>query len=61
MTDLNELANNHKDLQFKNVSRVEVIGPDGREYVRYFEVEECMNYMIQDEGRTLKIFIEDSK
>ena len=44
-----------------NISRVEVIGPDGREYVRYFEPEEWMHYMIQDEGRTLKIFIEDCK
>lgn len=61
MTDLNELANNHKDLQFKNVSRVEVIGPDGREYVRYFEVEERMHYVLQDDNRTLKIFIEESK
>jgi len=61
MTDLNELANNHKDLQFKNVSRVEVIGLDGREYVRYFEVEERMHYVLQDDNRTLKIFIEESK
>ena len=44
-----------------NISRVEVIGPDGREYVRYFEPEEWVHYMIQDEGRTLKIFIEDCK
>ena len=61
MSDLNEMANNLKDLQFKDVSRVEVIGPEGREYVRYFEPEEWMHYMIQDEGRTLKIFIEDCK
>ena len=61
MSDLNEMANNLKDLKFKDVSRVEVIGPDGREYVRYFKDDEWMHYMIQDEGRTLKIFIEDSK
>lgn len=42
-----------------DVSRVEVIGPDGREYVRYFEEGEFMNFSIQDEGRTLKIFIEN--
>jgi len=58
MTDLNELANNHKDLQFKNVSRVEVIRPDGREYVRYFKDNESMHYMLQDDNRTLKIFID---
>ena len=44
-----------------HISRVEVIGPDGREYVRYFEEDEWMHVMIQDEGRTLKIFIEDCK
>ena len=61
MSDLNEMASNLKDLQFKDISRVEVIGPEGREYVRYFKDDEWMNYMVQDEGRTLKIFIEDSK
>lgn len=61
MSDLNEMANNLKDLKFKDISRVEVIGPEGREYVRYFKEDEWMHYMIQDEGRTLKIFIEDSK
>ena len=45
----------------EDVSRVEVIGPDGREYVRYFEEGEFMRFSIQDEGRTLKIFIEDCK
>lgn len=59
MSDLNEMANNLKDLQFKDVSRVEVIGPDGREYVRYFEPEEFMYYSLQDDDRTLKIFIQD--
>lgn len=40
------------------ISRVEVIGSDGREYVRYFKEDEFMYYDIQDEERTLKIFIE---
>ena len=44
-----------------DVSRVEVIGPDGREYVRYFKEDEFMHFMVQDDGRTLKIFIEDCK
>jgi len=61
MTDLNEMANNLKDFQSKDISRVEVIGLEGREYVRYFKENECMYYMVQDEGRTLKIFIEESK
>ena len=61
MSDLNEMANNLKELQFKDVSRVEVIGPEGREYVRYFKEDEYMHYMLQDDDRTLKIFIEDCK
>lgn len=43
------------------ISRVEVIGSDGREYVRYFKEGEKMQYMLQDDNRTLKIFIEDKK
>lgn len=50
-----------KCMPFSKVTRVEVIGPDGREYVRYFEPEEWMHYMLQDDERTLKIFIEDCK
>ena len=61
MIDLNDMAEQVRKNEFSKISRVEVIGPDGREYVRYFEPEECMNYIIQDEGRTLKIFIEDCK
>jgi hypothetical protein len=45
----------------KKVSRLEVIGPEKREYVRYFKEDESMYYMIQDEGRTLKIVIEDNR
>ena len=49
------------DLEFAYVTRLEIIGPDGREYVRYFESDEWMHYMLQDDERTLKIFIEDCK
>ena len=44
--------------KFSAVSRVEVIGKNGREYVRYFEDEEFMYIDLQDDDRTLKIFIE---
>lgn len=50
-----------RERKFSNVSRVEVIGPEGREYVRYFEEDEWMHYMLQDDDRTLKIFIEECK
>lgn len=45
------------DQEFSKVSRLEVIGPDGREYVRYFKEDECMRYELQDDERTLKIFL----
>ena len=37
------------------INRVEVIGPNGREYVQY----DCSNVQVseQDNGRTLKVFL----
>ena len=48
-----------RERKFSKVSRVEVIGPESREYVRYFNEEEFMNWGLQDDDRTLKIFILD--
>lgn len=48
-----------RERKFSKVSRVEVIGPEGREYVRYLHDEEYMGHDIQDDDRTLKIFILD--
>lgn len=46
--------------RMEKVNRFEVIGPEGREYVRYFKDEEFIaNYGLQDDDRTLKVFIED--
>ena len=55
------MAQLERERKFTNVSRVEVIGPDGREYVRYFEDEEFMHISMQGDDRTMKIFIEDCK
>lgn len=48
----------NKALDLSNVNRVEVIDNDrGREYVKYnFKVKDLI-YELQDEGKTLKIFI----
>ena len=54
-----ELGKLERERKFSKVSRVEVIGKDGREYVRYFNEEEFMNWGLQDDDRTLKIFIEE--
>ena len=52
-----ELGKLERERKFTKVSRVEVIGPEKREYVRYFNEEEFMNWGLQDDDRTLKIFI----
>ena len=40
---------------YPDVTRVEVIGSEGREYVRY----ECSNVQVslQDNGQTIKVFL----
>ena len=50
-----------RERKFSKISRVEVIGKEGREYVRYFKDDEYMDHDIQDDDRTLKIFIEENK
>ena len=47
-----------RERKFTKVSRLEVIGPEGREYVRYFKKGEFMSHDIQDDDRTLKVFID---
>ncbi len=44
---------------FPNVTRVEVITDDGREFVRY----ECSNVQVslQDDGRTIKVFLKQEQ
>ena len=46
-----------RERKFSKISRLEVIGPEKREYVRYFTDNEYMDHDIQDDDRTLKIFI----
>jgi len=48
-----------RERKFSKISRVEVIGKEGREYVRYFTDNEYMDWDLQDDYRTLKIFIEE--
>ena len=47
-----------RERKFTKVSRLEVIGSEGREYVRYFEKGEFMSHSLQDDDRTLKVFID---
>jgi hypothetical protein len=49
--DSNELA------AMKRVNRLEVIG-DGREFVKYLKDDERVRYCLQDDNRTLKVFVD---
>lgn len=40
------------------VTRVEVIGPEGRMFSQYFDEPMEVRAAIQDDGRTVKIFVD---
>lgn len=44
--------------KMKQVSRFEVIDESGRVYVKYLEEDEGIAYILQDDDRTLKVFID---
>ena len=43
----------------KNVTRFEVIDETGRAYVKYLKDDEGIKYSLQDDDRTLKVFIDN--
>ena len=45
----------------KNVTRVEVIDDKGRTYVKYLKDDEGIKYSLQDDDRTLKVFIDKQR
>ena len=47
---------NDKDLS--TINRVELIDTTGRAYVKYLKQGEVVRYSVQDENRTLKLFIQ---
>lgn len=52
----------HEALEFeamKAVTRFEVIDDKGRTYVKYLDKEEGIKYALQDDNRTLKVFIDE--
>ena len=56
MSDLHEMALELAAEKLAKISRLEVISERGRDLVTYFK-EGSLDYDIQDEGRTLKLFI----
>ena len=53
MTDREELEAMNK------INRLEVIDATGRAYVHYLGENEIVQYSLQDDNRTLKIFVND--
>ena len=45
-------------LDFDKINRLEVIDQTGRVLVRYLESSEKLSYSLQDDGRTLKVFVD---
>ena len=48
-------------IPYPNVTRVEVIDENGRSYTKYLDTDQKVCYSIQDDGRTLKVFINKIK
>ena len=55
-TEMNNLA--PVVLDFDKINRLEVIDQTGRVLVRYLESSEKLSYSLQDDGRTLKVFVD---
>lgn len=48
-----------EDLQkMRSVNRIEVIDENGRSYTKYLKKYEGINYSLQDNDRTLKVFVD---
>jgi hypothetical protein len=49
--------NENELIPYSRITRVEVIGKDGRQLVKHDVTN--VNISVQDDGRTLKIFLDD--
>ena len=47
--------------EMKQANRLEVIDENGRSYVKYLDSDEKLRYNMQDEGKTLKVFVDKVK
>jgi len=57
MTIHNCLFDGEKLAKMKQVTRLEVIDDTGRAYTKYLKDGESVQYSLQDDNRTLKVFI----
>ena len=56
-----EVCDYERKANCKLVSRVEVIDETGRGYVKYLNEDQFAWLCYQDDGRTLKVFIEEKR
>lgn len=54
-----EVCDYERKANCKLVSRVEVIDENGRSYVKYLDAKQFAWLSYQDDGRTLKVFIDE--
>lgn len=57
----NAISDGEDLYKFKAVNRFEVIDRDGRSYVNYLKEGEGIKYDLQDDDRTLKVFIDTDR
>ena len=54
----NAIADGEELQRMKSVTRFEVIDEKGRSYTKYLDKDERIKYSLQDEDKTLKVFID---
>ena len=54
----NAISDGEDYQKMRGVNRVEVIDKDGRSYIKYLDRNEGIKYALQDDDRTLKVFID---
>jgi len=57
----NAIFDGEELMSMKNVTRFEVIDDKGRSYVKYLDKDKGIKYSLQDDDRTLKVFIDSLK
>ena len=45
----------------KKINRIEVITSEGRDYVKYFDTDQIVEFSFQDDDKTLKIFLSEDE
>jgi hypothetical protein len=56
----NAIFDGEELVSMKGVTRFEVIDNKGSSYVKYLDKDEGIKYSLQDEDRTLKVFIDST-